>query len=86
MPRTAATSTSPKRKSTRPAAARSSRSIKPKPSPISAAPQQQVTITLTHEQIAKRAYEIWLAKGRPLGLDDQNWAEAEAELRAAATK
>ena len=34
-----------------------------------------------HDQIAKRAYEIWIAKGRPIGLDEQNWDEAERELR-----
>lgn len=42
--------------------------------PISAAPST--------EQISKRAYEIWLSKGRPLGQDTQNWLEAEAELKA----
>lgn len=42
--------------------------------PISAAPST--------EQISKRAYEIWLRKGRPLGQDTQNWLEAEAELKA----
>ena len=41
--------------------------------PISAAPST--------EQISKRAYEIWLRKGRPLGQDTQNWLEAEAELK-----
>jgi len=36
----------------------------------------------THEQIARRAREIWLAKGCPVGQDTQNWLEAEAQLRA----
>ncbi|MEX0885557.1 MAG: DUF2934 domain-containing protein [Phycisphaeraceae bacterium] len=35
---------------------------------------------VTREQIAQRAYEIWLSKGRPTGLDQQNWHEAEMEL------
>lgn len=35
----------------------------------------------THEQIAAKAHEIWQAKGRPIGQDDANWAEAEAALR-----
>ena len=35
---------------------------------------------VTREQIAQRAYEIWLAKGQPAGLDEQNWREAEMEL------
>jgi hypothetical protein len=34
--------------------------------------------------IAKRAYEIWLAAGRPHGQDTAIWLRAEAELRAAA--
>ena len=34
----------------------------------------------TREQIAQRAYEIWLAKGQPAGMDNQNWQEAEREL------
>lgn len=34
----------------------------------------------THEQIAAKAYEIWVSKGQPLGQDEANWAEAEAAL------
>lgn len=37
---------------------------------------------IPHDKIAARAYEIWVRKGRPHGLDAQNWLEAEAELRA----
>lgn len=40
----------------------------------------QVELKITHDQIARRAYEIWLARGRPLGQEQQNWYEAEAEL------
>lgn len=36
---------------------------------------------IAHDKIAARAYEIWVRKGRPDGLDAQNWLEAEAELR-----
>ena len=35
-----------------------------------------------HDKIEARAYEIWVRKGKPHGQDLQNWAEAEAELRA----
>lgn len=36
----------------------------------------------THEQIATRAYEKWLKKGRPSGNTQiQDWLEAEAELK-----
>jgi len=37
---------------------------------------------LTHEQISRRAHEIWLKKGCKPGQDEQNWLEAEAQLRA----
>ena len=36
--------------------------------------------TPNYEQIAQRAYEIWLGKGRPSGQDIENWKQAEAEL------
>ena len=36
----------------------------------------------THEQIAQRAEAIWRKRGRPAGQDEQNWLEAEAQLRA----
>jgi hypothetical protein len=38
--------------------------------------------SLTHEQIAQRARDIWRAKGCPAGQDEQNWREAEMQLRA----
>ncbi len=41
----------------------------------------EVVITLTHDQIAQRAYDIWLQKGRPMGQDHQNWLDAESQLR-----
>ncbi len=37
--------------------------------------------TLTHEQIAQRAEVIWQQKGCQPGQDDQNWSEAEAQLK-----
>lgn len=33
------------------------------------------------EQIAARAYEIWVASGRPAGRDQEHWFQAERELR-----
>ena len=42
---------------------------------------EQVT-PLTHEQIAKRAEAIWQAHGCLPGRDEQNWCEAEAQLKA----
>lgn len=35
----------------------------------------------THEQIAKRAYEIFLARGAGHGQHEQDWAQAERELK-----
>ncbi len=40
----------------------------------------EVVMNVTHDQIAQKAYEIWLAKGCPNGLDEENWNEAEAAL------
>lgn len=37
----------------------------------------------SRERIARRAYQIWQSHGCPCGTDAQDWAEAEAELRAA---
>ncbi len=36
----------------------------------------------THEQIARRAYEIWVQSGYVDGRDAENWAQAERELSA----
>lgn len=36
---------------------------------------------LPAEQIAQRAYEIWQAKGKPAGQDQEHWFQAERELR-----
>ena len=56
------------------------------PSPVPAPDAAPVPLPpagdIPHDKIAARAYEIWVRKGKPHGLDLQNWAEAEAELRA----
>jgi hypothetical protein len=36
---------------------------------------------IPHEKIAMRAYEKWCERGCPHGSDQQDWTEAEAELR-----
>ena len=38
-------------------------------------------IHLTHEQITKRAYEIFLRSGSLPGRDQENWLAAEIELK-----
>jgi hypothetical protein len=48
---------------------------------------QQATGTMrsgtlpTQEQIAKRAYEKWVKRGRPQGTHQQDWYEAEMEIK-----
>lgn len=34
----------------------------------------------THNEIAIKAFEIWIAKGRPIGQDQVNWQEAKEAL------
>ena len=41
----------------------------------------KVTPLLTHQQIADRARAIWKQKGCPMGQDEKNWLEAEAQLK-----
>lgn len=36
----------------------------------------------THSEIAVRAYELWIAQGCPPDAADQNWLEAERQLRS----
>jgi hypothetical protein len=36
----------------------------------------------TRDQIAQRAYEIFVERGRPEGRDQEHWFEAEAQLSA----
>jgi hypothetical protein len=57
----------------------------PIPSPAAEptpAPAAVPSVHIPHDKIEARAYEIWVRKGKPHGQDLQNWAEAEAELRA----
>jgi|GEM_PF-1947146 len=41
----------------------------------------EIQMTLNHDQIAQRAFAIWVARGKPMGQDQQNWADAERQLR-----
>lgn len=40
--------------------------------------RQSVTLPVSHEQIARAAYELWQQRG---GSAEQNWLDAEAQLR-----
>jgi len=60
-------------------------------STVSPAPKAKKTATktaskLTHERIAKRAYEIYLERGCHPGDPMQDWLQAEQELSAPAKK
>lgn len=35
----------------------------------------------THDEIARRAYELWLQRGAPHGTHLEDWLSAERELR-----
>jgi hypothetical protein len=38
-------------------------------------------MTITYEQIAQRAFEIWKREGEQIGKDQDHWLQAEEELR-----
>lgn len=38
----------------------------------------------SHDEIARRAHEIWTSRGSPSGYDIGHWLEAERELTVAA--
>ena len=42
---------------------------------------QQIRETVTHEEIARRAHELWEQDGQPHGRDQEHWIEAEKQLR-----
>jgi hypothetical protein len=46
-----------------------------------AAARSHTHTVLTHKQIEDRAREIWRQKGCPCGQDEQNWMEAETQLK-----
>jgi len=40
------------------------------------------TVALTHDLIAERARTIWRERGCSVNRDEENWREAEAQLKA----
>lgn len=64
---------------------------KPAPAPVAQntakSPVQETTTVSarptapTYEQVARRAYELFLARGRQHGFHELDWAQAERELR-----
>jgi hypothetical protein len=45
-------------------------------------PTAHEAAVVPRDQVAARAYEIWVRNGRPEGTADRDWLQAEAELRA----
>ena len=45
-------------------------------------PGQVATAILTHKDISKRAYEIYVENGCKEGQSEQNWLQAEQELKS----
>jgi hypothetical protein len=50
------------------------------------APEAAKMVKITREQIAQRAHEIWVKNGCKHGQDEQNWLEAERQVKAEMTK
>jgi hypothetical protein len=51
------------------------------PRKVSATVPSQVSLHVPPDKIAMRAYEKWCQRGCMHGGDEQDWLEAEAELR-----
>lgn len=45
--------------------------------------QHEVQDSPAYDEIAARAHELWIQRGSPHGNPEQDWLEAEAQLRAA---
>jgi hypothetical protein len=43
--------------------------------------EPRFAMTITYEDIAKRAFEIWQKEGEVEGREQDHWLQAEAELR-----
>jgi len=73
-------------------ASRKAQSEAPKPAiewsgrPETDVASSDVELTPTNEEIAKRAYELYLRRGSRNGYDFDDWLEAERELRGRGTR
>jgi hypothetical protein len=57
----------------------------PGPSPLAAqllGQDEPSEERISGDEIGRRAHEIWLRNGRPMGTASADWMQAEAELRA----
>jgi len=48
-------------------------------------PSKEVCV-VPHEKIAMLAFDKWRQRGQPCGTEQQDWQEAEAELKAEIAK
>ena len=53
----------------------------PTATPASAEPVQNGCSPVVHDDVAARAYEIYLSRGAGHGRDVEDWLEAESSLR-----
>lgn len=60
-----------------------SSSIPPRPEEERAEEVRQIREAVSHEEIARRAHEIWEQEGCPHGCDERHWIEAERQLHGA---
>ena len=65
----------------RPKSSKGRKAASSKQQPAVLSKSERVT-QVTREQIAERAEAIWQASGCLPGLDERNWCEAEAQLKA----
>jgi Protein of unknown function (DUF2934) len=63
-----------------------SRALKPHSTNSVSAPdnavEPRVAETVIEDQIATRAYQLWQERGCPIGSPEQDWLEAERQLRS----
>ena len=58
-----------------------SRALKTDPARIIITPYRSPETVITNEEIAGRAYELWVERGQPIGTEYQDWFQAENELK-----
>jgi len=61
------------------------KTTKPRKAPArkkTSAPPEPTVIRPTYEQIAQRAHQLWIERGRTHGRHEEDWFRAEQELMA----
>jgi len=57
-------------------------STQPASLPADVSLDSSATVEMNPQHVAERAYRRWVERGCPLGSPDQDWFDAERELRA----